>query len=137
MKYIYSLLFVLCVGTGYCQSSVNLSGVNATVIIDPSVRAANQMMIEFSATDPLALNRIELILQDGNVNVSTLYYPVTIQNNVAQLSLDKYKAKFEGRKVRFVIAVRDQFTAPFTAVRIKGYDASNQETNVLTFNMQR
>ena len=137
MKYIYSLLFVLSVSTGFCQSSITLSGAKATTIIDPTAHAANQMMIEFSATDPLALNRVELVLQDGNVNVSTLYFPVTIQNNVAALALDKYKAKFEGRNVRFVITVRDQFTAPFTAIRIKGYDASNQETNVLTFNMQR
>ncbi len=137
MRYIYSLWFVLSVCTGFCQSSVTLSGGRASVVINSSERAANRMVVELSASDPLALSRFELELQERGVSVSTLYCQVTVIDNVAEVTVDKHKAAFEGRKVRIMFTVRDQFKEPFTSVRVKGYDLSNKETNTLTFNLQQ
>lgn len=137
MKYLYSLCFALSVCTGFCQSSVTLSGVKAMVVINSSEQAANRMVVELSASDPLALSRFELELQEHGLSVSTLYCQVTVKDNVAEVAVDKHKATFEGRKVRIMFTVRDQFVEPFTSVRIKGYDLSNKETNTLTFNLQQ
>jgi hypothetical protein len=129
---IFVFLLVASIASGQ-NSSVVLSSLKVTDIIDPSAREMNNFMIDVSASAPSSLSRLEVVFEENGAMILTTYIPVVINAGKAELKFDKYTIPFEGQNVRFIMKVRDQFRSPYHKILVKGYDLSNQETNQVTF----
>jgi hypothetical protein len=119
------------------HSPVVLSSLKVMDIVDPSTQQSNNLMIEVKASLPLSLKHLEILLEESNAVMSTIYVPVVIQNGKAEVKIEQYTVPFEGNNVQFFLKVRDQFKEPYQRIIIKGYDQSDKETNQVVFNRNK
>jgi hypothetical protein len=135
MKKIYAAAFLCWISTvAFSQNSpVVLSGLKVTSVIDAAAEK-NSLLIELNASDPSALTRLEVSIDDGSAEGEvTNLYAIVQKKNVVELVFDKYAVPFEGQTILFFQKVKDQMKSPYHKVVIKAYDKSNRATNLLVY----
>lgn len=137
MNRIYSLLLFLFIALpGFSQSSpVVLSYFKGMDVMDPSTNELNNFMIELTVSAPASLNRLEITMEepDGMITTPVLVLPIIVKENKAAVDFNKFAIAFQGQRVMFALKVRDQLSAPFRRILVKGIDAQGKETNQVVF----
>jgi len=128
------LLFMALPGFGQ-SAAVVLSAFKVGDVIDPSAREADTFMIDLVASAPASLSRLEITLEDPNGLITTpvVMIPVLVKDGKPVLEFDRFSTPFDGKHVTFFIKVRNQFTAPYRRIILKGLDSEGKETNQVVF----
>jgi hypothetical protein len=133
---IISVLSGIALAVSAQTSTVVLSSLKVTTVIDAVNPELNNFLIELTVSDPSKLVRLEISAEDGNnrTNSSLTVFPVVIRDGKPELALEKYNVPFEGQRITFALSVRDQMKSPYHKIVIQGFDKANAATNQLVFN---
>ena len=135
MKKIHLAAFLFFISTAaFAQSSpVVLSKLKATPVIDAAAEK-NSFMIELNVSDPSSLTRLEIAVEDGSAEGSSVQlYPVVQKQNKVELVFDKYAVPFEGQNINFFLPMADKMKSAYYKLTIKAYDKSNRTTNAVVY----
>jgi hypothetical protein len=130
-----SMLLSLSLHAAAQNSPLRISNLTVTDIVDAEAQAATRILVQFHASDPSKLERLELILQDPTNPADMIFQIIGIEviNGVAHLKFEKNNVAFEGQTVKFLLNVRDQIRQPYHVVSVKAFDVQNRDTNQLFF----
>ncbi len=138
MKRIYTSVFFcfLCVMAFGQVSSVVLSGLKVTPMINASSPEANGFLVELKVSDPSLLVRLEITLEDSQNRGQTtrMLYPVEQHGDKIELLVEKYAVPFDGQAIRFFVKASDQMKSPYHKMDVMGYDKSKLITNTVVYN---
>ncbi len=92
-------------------------------------------MIELTASAPTLLSSLEITMEDPNGLITTpaTTIHVLVKDNKPVLEFDRFAIPFDGHHIMFLLKVRNQLSAPYRRILLKGFDAQGKETNQVVF----
>jgi hypothetical protein len=127
------LLFITLAWDGVSQSGVTLSALQIVEMIDPGTLERNGILIKVSASDPAALSKLEVVMEepDGAALPTTRAFSIATRDGKVSLLIDNYAVAFEKNQITFLITTRDQNKKPYSKIRIRGVSQSGSSSNEL------